>query len=70
MNLEVRNVKEYGFAKLRQVFDSNEVSDISNAVFTYSKKFTEGIVFEEGLDVNRAIHGPHLYDPFFKSRGL
>ncbi|MBQ4836001.1 phytanoyl-CoA dioxygenase family protein [Pseudoalteromonas luteoviolacea] len=66
MNLEVLNVKDSGFSKLGPVFSETEINQISKAVSEYSKKFSEGIVFEKGTDTIRAIHGPHLYDSFFR----
>lgn len=67
LNIEqcLNNTKAQGFCVAKNVFSSAEVERINKSVNNYLLSSHDGIVYEKDSSIVRAIHGLHLFDPFF-----
>lgn len=62
----VNNVKTTGFTLNHGAFSEDEVATIRQKIDLYLQQPHPGIVKENDGKLTRGLHGPHLYDAFFK----
>lgn len=65
MKQHLELAKQQGFCVVENVFSKFDIERINNNIDNYLQASHEGIVYEKGTSVVRAIHGMHLFDPFF-----
>lgn len=62
----VEQIRESGLSIRRQCFSPVEIAMINERISNYIRKPHPGIVREDDRQTIRGIHGPHLYDEFFR----
>lgn len=67
LNIEqcLKSTKAQGFCVAKNVFSNAEIERINRSVNNYLLASHDGIVYEKDSSFVRAIHGLHLFDPFF-----
>lgn len=60
------DLDQKGFTLFPKVFDASYINDINGQIDRYAQMDHPGIIKEADAVTVRGIHGPHLYDGFFK----
>lgn len=63
----LNSLSQKGFVIVGNVFSMSDVESINNNIDTYIEQDHDGIVYEKGTSVVRAIHGMHIFSQFFLS---
>lgn len=65
MNDFARKLSDIGYCHVANFFKMDFIDKINNRIDEYLSAKHDGIAYETGSKVVRAIHGPHLFDDFF-----
>jgi ectoine hydroxylase len=65
MEKYLEQTKQQGFCIVENIFPSFYVDMINKSIDNYLLESHDGIVYEKNTSIVRAIHGLHLFDPFF-----